>query len=50
LIKLDLSEWGRYLKTRDNGFRDDSIDSRERVESGGRVERDRNASEDAPIG
>ena len=26
------------------------IDSRERVERGGRVERDRNASEEAPIG
>lgn len=42
--------WGKDLKTKVKGLREASIDSRERVERGGRVERDRKASEDAPIG
>lgn len=32
------------------GLREDRMESRVRVERGGRVERDRKASEDAPIG
>jgi len=32
------------------GLREDRTESRVRVERGGRVERDRKASEDAPIG
>jgi hypothetical protein len=50
LIKELLNELGRYRSTSERGFREDVIASRDRVESGGRVDRDRKASEDAPIG
>jgi hypothetical protein len=50
LIKELLNELGRYRSTSDRGFREEVIASRDRVDSGGRVDRDRNASEDAPIG
>jgi hypothetical protein len=50
LIRLDLRDWGRYRIIKLSGFRDAKIDSVVRVERGGRVERDRNASEDAPMG
>jgi hypothetical protein len=50
LIKELLNELGRYRSTSERGFKEDVIASRERVDSGGKVDRDRKASEDAPIG
>lgn len=50
LIKEVLNEWGKYRRTSERGFKEDVIASRDRVESGGKVDRDRKASDDAPIG
>jgi hypothetical protein len=50
LIKDDLNEWGRYRSTSERGFNEDVMASRDRVDSGGKVDRDRKASDDAPTG
>jgi hypothetical protein len=50
LINFARRFWGRYLKQNVKGLSEARIDSRERVDRGGRVDRERKASEDAPIG